>query len=484
MAVSQYNILYIDDEPDNLRTFRAGFRWEHNIYTAQSAFEGFDILAENDIHLIISDQRMSGLSGTEFFKRVKKRFPDPIRIILTGYSEMDVIIRAINECGIYKYITKPWEEVEMKQTIEKALEIYQLRKDKEGLLKKLEAANQRLSSENLYFQEEINTSYDFENIVTQSPTFKAILTTLERVASTNTTALIRGESGTGKELMARAIHQLSKRSEAPLIKVNCAAIPKHLIESEFFGHEKGSFTGATQKRIGRFELADKGTLFLDEIAELPIDLQPKLLRVIQEGEFERVGGTKTISSNVRIIAATNRNLEQAILDGHFREDLFYRLNVFPVFCPPLRERKEDILLLANHFLKKYEPNIGRKISNISKKSINKLMSYDYPGNIRELENIVERYMITSEGNTLDLDNWHLNAISLSKNVDEGFLTLEEIEKRHIQDALKLSYGKIFGKDGAAIKLGINPKTLSWKIKKIGIDKNGMNIISSQNKPCL
>jgi len=211
MADLKYNILYIDDEPDNLRTFRAGFRWDYNIY---------------------SDQRMSGLSGTEFFKRAKKRFPDPIRIILTGYSEMDIIIRAVNECGIYKYITKPWEEKEMKQTIEKALEVYQLRKDKELLLKELEIANQQLSAENIYFKEEINKSYDFDNIITQSLNFKDILSTVERVAFTNTTVLIRGETGTGKELLARAIHRLSKRSDAPLIKVNCAAIPNNLIESE------------------------------------------------------------------------------------------------------------------------------------------------------------------------------------------------------------------------------------------------------------
>jgi len=473
MDKAKYNILYIDDEPDNLRTFRAGFRWDYNIFTAQSAFEGFDILAENEIHLIISDQRMSGLSGTEFFKRVKKRFPDSIRIILTGYSEMDIIVRAINECGIYKYITKPWEEADMKQTIEKALEVYQLRKDKETLLKKLETANQKLAAENLYFQEEIKNSYDFENIITQSPKFKAILSIVERVASTNTSVLIRGESGTGKELLARAIHQLSNRSDAPLIKVNCAAIPSSLIESEFFGHEKGSFTGATQKRIGRFELADKGTLLLDEIAELPTELQPKLLRVIQEGEFERVGGTKTISTNVRIIAATNRNLEQAIDEGRFREDLFYRLNVFPLFCLPLRERKEDIPLLVRHFLKKYEPNIGRPISTVSEKSMNKLVAYNYPGNIRELENIIERYMITSDGNELDLSSWYPTTKYLSISNSTGFLSLDDLEKQHIKQALRFSNGKIFGNDGAAEKLGINPKTLSWKIKKIGIDKNDL-----------
>ena len=470
MAELKYNILYIDDEPDNLRTFRAGFKWDYNIHTAQSAFEGFDILAENDIHLIISDQRMSGLSGTEFFKRVKKRFPDPLRIILTGYSEMDIIIRAINDCGIYKYITKPWEEEEMKQTIENALEVYQLRKDKETLLNKLQVANQKLAAENVYFQEEINKCHDFESIITQSTSFKDILSTVERVASTNTTVLIRGESGTGKELLARAIHQLSKRSDAPLIKVNCAAIPNNLIESEFFGHEKGAFTGATQKRVGRFELADNGTLFLDEIAELPIELQPKLLRAIQEKEFERVGGSKTISTNVRIIAATNRKLEQAIQEGKFREDLFYRLNVFPIFCPPLRNRKEDIPLLADHFLKKYEANIGRSISQIPNKALNKLLSYEYPGNVRELENIIERYMITSDGNELNLDSWHPANHNLPYT-NQAFLTLDEVEKQHIQQALKLSNGKIFGDDGAAIKLGINPKTLSWRIKKSGIDKN-------------
>ena len=471
MSELKYNILYIDDEPDNLRTFRAGFRWGYNIYTAQSAFEGFDILEENDIHLIISDQRMSGLSGTEFFKRVKKRFPDPIRIILTGYSEVEIIIKAINECGIYKYITKPWEEDEMKQTIENALEVYQLRKDKEDLLKKLEGANKKLSAENTYFQEEINKSYDFENIITESPEFKKILSIVERVATTNTSVLIRGESGTGKELLARAIHQLSKRSDAPLIKVNCAAIPRNLIESEFFGHEKGAFTGATQKRLGRFELANNGTLFLDEIAEMPIDLQPKLLRAIQEGEFERVGGTKTISTNVRIIAATNRNLEQAIKEEKFREDLFYRLNVFPIICPPLRSRKEDIPILANHFLKKYEANIGRSITVIPEKAMNKLLSYDYPGNIRELENIIERYMITSDGNKLDLDSWYPTLNSVPFIPEDTFLSLDEMEKQHIEQALKLSNGKIFGENGAALKLNINPKTLSWKIKKIGIDKS-------------
>jgi len=302
MSELRYQILYIDDEPDNLRTFKATFRWDYDIFTAKSAFEGFDILDKNEIHLIISDQRMAGLSGIEFFKRIINKYPDPIRIILTGYSELNVIIRAINECGIYSYTTKPWDEPGMKQTIEKALEVYQLRKDKELLIEQLASANKQLKVENTYLREEIKQTHNFEAILTNSASFKKSLEVVERLASTNTTALIRGETGTGKELIARAIHRLSQRAEKPLIKVNCAAIPENLIESEFFGHERGAFTGATQKRVGRFELANEGTIFLDEIGELPINLQAKLLRVLQEGEFERIGGNKTI----KVLSSTKK----------------------------------------------------------------------------------------------------------------------------------------------------------------------------------
>jgi len=469
MSELRYRILYIDDEIDNLRTFKATFRWDYDILTAKSAFEGFDILDNNEIHLIISDQRMAGLSGIEFFKRIMSKHPDPIRIILTGYSELNVIVRAINECGIYKYITKPWDEQGMKQTIEKALEVYQLREDKKLLIQKLEVANKKLKGENTYLREEIKKANNFEAILTNSASFKKSLEMVERLASTNTTALIRGETGTGKELMARAIHRLSPRAEKPLIKVNCAAIPENLIESEFFGHERGAFTGATQKRIGRFELADGGTIFLDEIGELPINLQAKLLRVLQEGEFERIGGNKTIKVDVRIIAATNRNLEKALEEGKFREDLFYRLNVFPIVCPPLRKRREDIPILAKHFLNKYESNIGRKITRITDSCMNKLTNYNYPGNIRELENLIERFMITSTSDILDLSLWNPINVNLS-NLSDEFLSLSEVEKRHITIALQSSNWKIFGEDGAAKKLGMNPKTLSWRIKKEGIKR--------------
>lgn len=466
----KYNILYVDDEPHNLRAFKATFKWQFNIFTARSAFEGFDLLLENDIHLAISDQRMAGLSGTEFLKKVKARFPDTIRIILTGYTDLDVVVKAINDCGIHRYMTKPWKELQMKNVLDHALEFYQLRKDKELLVEQLEAANNGLELENHYLIEEINQNHDFHNIITSSEKFKETLHVVERVASTNTTVLIRGESGTGKELLARAIHSLSKRKTKPLVKVNCAALPRNLIESELFGHEKGAFTGANQQRIGRFELADNSSIFLDEIGELPIDLQVKLLRVLQDGEFERLGGNTTIKSNARVIAATNRNLEKGIEEGNFREDLFFRLNVFPITSPPLRERKEDIPILIDHFLKKYQANIGRKISIVPATTLKTMMGYDYPGNIRELENLVERFMITSLEDQLEITNWNPTIIKKSKGDAKLFLSMEEMEIKHITEACILSNWKIFGAGGAAEKLSMNPKTLGSRMTKLGIKK--------------
>ena len=468
MKKKKYTILYIDDEPHNLRTFKATFKWDYHILTAQSAFDGFDILEKEEVQLIISDQRMAGLSGTEFFKKVVKRYPKPMRIILTGYSELDTIMRAINECGIYRYMTKPWKELDMKKTMEDTLEVFQLRKDKEQLLQQLEKANQKLSAENTYLKEALHQTGS-KAIITKNATFQATLDLIDRVAPTTTTVLIRGETGTGKELMANAIHKASPRKDQALIKVNCAALPANLIESELFGHEKGAFTGATQKRIGRFELANGGSIFLDEIGELPIDLQSKLLRVLQEGVFERVGGASSLEVDVRVIAATNRNLEKEIQEGNFREDLFYRLNVFPITSPPLRERKEDIPLLVQHFLQKHENRIGKKIEVVPEETMHKLMDYNFPGNIRELENLIERFMIISSGNTLELEGWMPIQKELPHS-DGRFLSMEEMEIQHIQNALHLTKGKVFGPDGAAEKLAMNAKTLDSRMKKLGIKK--------------
>jgi len=333
----------------------------------------------------------------------------------------------------------------------------------------LQQEKQRLQAQNQYLQEEIKLTYNFEEIISKSNNFQKVLRQIEQVAATDATVLILGESGTGKELIARAIHNISNRSKKPLVKVNCATLPANLIESELFGHEKGAFTGALEKKIGRFELANGGTIFLDEIGELPVELQAKLLRVLQEGEFERLGNPHTIKVNTRVIAATNRNLQMAIEKKEFREDLFYRLNVFPVVCPPLRDRKDDIPLLVKHFCHKHEGKIGRKITNIPNKVMDGLMAYDWPGNIRELENIIERAMILSTEGTLEYGDW-IPTEKVSVNGKPAASKLEDLERNHILDTLNKTGWKVSGEKGAAKILGLNPTTLEARMKKLGIKR--------------
>jgi formate hydrogenlyase transcriptional activator len=333
----------------------------------------------------------------------------------------------------------------------------------------MEQEKKRLEAQNQYLQEEIKLTHNFEEIVSRSANFKKVLQQIEQVATTDATVLILGESGTGKELIARAIHNISNRSKQPLVKVNCATLPANLIESELFGHEKGAFTGAVEKKIGRFELADGGTIFLDEIGELPVELQAKLLRVLQEGEFERLGNPKTMKVNVRVIAATNRNLKLAIEKKEFREDLYYRLNVFPVICPPLRERKDDIPLLIKHFCKKHEGKIGKIVHTIPDKVNEALMAYDWPGNIRELENIIERALILSREGVLEYGDWVPAHAAVINGVSKSSATkLEEVEKEHILTVLKQTGWRVSGEKGAAKILGLNATTLEARMKKLGI----------------
>lgn len=334
----------------------------------------------------------------------------------------------------------------------------------------LEQEQARLQAQNQYLRDEIKHNHNFEEIISKSKNFHKILQQIEQVASTDATVLILGESGTGKELLARAIHNISNRSKKPLIKINCANLPANLIESELFGHERGAFTGAMDRKIGRFELADNGTIFLDEIGELPVELQAKLLRVLQEGEFERLGNPKTMKVNVRVIAATNRNLEEAISKKEFREDLFYRLNVFPVISPPLRDRKEDIPLLVKHFVKKYEGKMGKEITGIPSNVIDALMLYDWPGNIRELENLVERALILCRGNTLEYGDWIPSAKKADHTGKAVLQKLEEVEKDHILYVLDKTNWKVSGEKGAAKILGMNPTTLEARMKKLGIQR--------------
>lgn len=336
----------------------------------------------------------------------------------------------------------------------------------------MEQEQARLQAQNQYLQEEIKHNHNFEEIVSRSKNFHKILQKIEQVASTDATVLIMGESGTGKELLARAIHNISNRSKKPLIKINCATLPANLIESELFGHERGAFTGAMERKIGRFELADGGTIFLDEIGELPVELQAKLLRVLQEGEFERLGNPKTMKVNVRVIAATNRNLEEAIHKKEFREDLFYRLNVFPIISPPLRDRKEDIPLLVKHFVNKYEGKMGKSISHIPNNVVDALMKYDWPGNIRELENLVERALILCPGDTLEYGDWIPAAKNTSahSNGKPTLQKLDDVEREHILSVLEQTNWKVSGEKGAAKILGLNPTTLEARMKKMGIER--------------
>ena len=347
------------------------------------------------------------------------------------------------------------------------------RKQKEsalrGALMEIRSLKEKLEEENNYLQEEINTNQNFGEIITQSETFRAVLSDIGQVAATNSTVLITGESGTGKELIARSIHRLSKRCDRPMIKVNCAALPANLIESELFGHEKGAFTGALTQKKGRFEIAHQGTLFLDEIGEMPLELQAKLLRVLQEGEFEPVGSTRTLKVDVRILAATNRTLLKEVEKERFREDLYYRLNVFPIHCIPLRERKEDIPLLVKHFCEKFESKIGKKISHIPKKVIQTLQLYDFPGNIRELENFIERAIILSKNGKLLIGDWLPK--SYQKRKSDAVMSLEAVQKEHIIQVLQMTNWRISGDKGAARMLNIKPTTLESRMKKLNISRS-------------
>jgi formate hydrogenlyase transcriptional activator len=349
------------------------------------------------------------------------------------------------------------------------------------------ALKARLEKENVYLQEEIRTVHNFEEIVGSSPSLLELLRRVDQVAPTDSSVLIYGETGTGKELIARAIHDRSARKNRPLVKVNCSAISAGLVESELFGHVKGAFTGAIERRIGRFELADGGTIFLDEVGELPLETQVKLLRVLQEREFEPVGSNRSVRVDVRIIAATNRNLQESIGAGSFRSDLYYRLNVFPLEVPPLRERRSDIPQLAMFFLSRYSRNLGKRMEGISAAATERLKCYLWPGNIRELQNVIERALILSQGPILELET-DLNSVSTSEALRDTaqepvqpngptseLKTLEDVERAHISAVLQQTRGVVEGANGAAKTLGMHPNTLRHRMEKLGIKRSAHRI---------
>ncbi|HKE18588.1 MAG TPA: sigma-54 dependent transcriptional regulator [Kofleriaceae bacterium] len=394
LDLTKYAVLVVDDEQDNLDAFRFNFKRSFTILCAQSGQEALELLQGNDVAVIVTDQRMPKMTGLELLREALAVRPDAVGTILTAFTDVDVLIEAINQGQIYRYITKPWDAKEVRGVLVQAIERFHLRRENRRLIEQLEQYTG-------YLHNELHGAFDFGQIVGQSPILREVLAKVEQVAPTNSTVLLRGETGTGKELVAHAIHINSQRGEKPFVRVNCAALAPGVLESELFGHEKGSFTGALARRAGRFELADGGTLFLDEVGDLPMEVQIKLLRALQEREFERVGGSETIRVDVRVISATNRDLEQMIDSGSFREDLYYRLNVFPIHLPALRERPEDLPQLVDHFVGKFARDANRRVIGCSAEALERLRSYTWPGNVRELENIIERAMILVKGERLE-----------------------------------------------------------------------------------
>ena len=453
--MTDFRILIIDDEPAQLISLQTFLkRRNYRVFTATSGNEGLKILRNHPVDLVLTDYRMPDISGLDVVKKSREINPEIPVVVITAYSQIEEAVQVMKE-GAFDYLSKPIDLDALELLIKKARE------------------RQYLISENKILREQLKQKYRFEAIISQSGAMENVLNTAGRVARSKATVLIRGESGTGKELIARAIHYASNRADRPLIIVNCAALSPNLLESELFGHEKGAFTGAIKQRLGRFEQADGGTLFIDEVGDLPLQTQVKLLRALQFGEFERVGGNQTIKVDVRVIAATNRNLEELIQKGEFREDLYYRLNVVTIHIPPLRERKSDIPVLIRHFIEKYARENQKNIKGISKEAQDYLMRYHFPGNVRELENIIERAVvlardeiITSDDLPPGLELQHeksiLNPLDFSHPYEEKMAAFERIM---IEEALKQKHGN---QSQAARLLGISERHLRSRMQRLNI----------------
>lgn len=476
-------VLYIDDEKDNLITLEVALSKWFQVITLENPTLALDVISQNDIKVVITDQRMPETTGLELAKKIMNDFPTVIVIILTAYDDNKAIIQAINQGGIFRYLLKPWNIQDLKQTLDSAFEAYELRKKNINLINDLLGQNrqlqkayeeinilkEKLETENIQIKDEYIDQNLSSEIIGQSKELKVILRQLIQASKSDSSILLLGETGTGKELFAKAIHSHSSRKDNLMVKINCAAIPETLIESELFGHEKGSFTGADKLKFGKFEIAHEGTLFLDEIGELPLNMQPKLLRVLQENEFERIGGNKLVKTNFRLITATNRELEHEVERGNFRSDLFFRLNILPITIPPLRDHSDDIPLLVEHFVSVLNRKSGRQINTIPKRVMDKLMEYHWPGNVRELQNVIERAHVLSSGSKLEIGEWFTIKQSELANLKE-IISLEKNEKEHIIKALKHTKWRIRGKNGAAEILKINPTTLESRMKKLGIER--------------
>src|SRR5687767_1628556 len=428
----------------------------HDVDEAPNGNAALERLHEGYFDVVVSDLKMGGSDGLDVLRTTKTLHPSASVILMTAFGSVTTAVEAMKH-GAFDYVQKPFELEEMEVKVEKALELKRLRNELD------------------YLRNERQENYDFDRIVGGSESLGRVLGVVRKVAKSNSTVLIRGETGTGKELIAGAIHHNSLRSARNFVKVNCAALQENLLESELFGHEKGAFTGADRQRIGRFEQADGGTLFLDEIGDMSASTQAKILRVLQEHEFERLGGTRTIKVDVRLIAATNRDLPAMVGSGHFREDLYYRLNVVTIEMPPLRERKEDIGALANFFIRRFAGELKKKIQGPEPEALKLLMRYHWPGNIRELENAIERAMLLADGTHIAVDDLRLGDTGAPGSPREGAsvvkipptgIPLEEVERLAIIEALKMS--NWVQKDAAEL-LAISPRVMNYKIKTLGID---------------
>jgi DNA-binding NtrC family response regulator len=450
--------ILVADDHDSLRRgiVRALSDAHHEVDEAPNGNIAIEKLHEAQFDVVLSDLKMGGSDGMDVLRTAKSLQPNTAVILMTAFGSIHTAVEAM-KIGAFDYVQKPFEIEEMELKIAKAIEHRQLRHEIEYLR---------------HTQQDI---YDFDRIVGASGALQSVLSVVKKVAKSNTTVLIRGETGTGKELIAGAIHHNSLRAGRNFVKVNCAALQENLLESELFGHEKGAFTGADKQRVGRFEQADGGTLFLDEIGDMSANTQAKILRVLQEHEFERLGGTRTLRVDVRLIAATNRNLPQMVANGQFREDLYYRLNVVSIEMPPLRERKEDIGQLAGFFLRRFAGELKKRVDGLNPDAQKLLMRYNWPGNIRELENAIERAVLLTEGPQLTSSDLALGELSTGHpsgdlspviKIPPTGIALEEIERQAILEALKMS--NWVQKDAAEL-LSISPRVMNYKIKTLGID---------------
>jgi DNA-binding NtrC family response regulator len=459
--LSRYPVLVVDDEKDNLDIVRFNFRKAHPLLFAESGAQALETLEKEDVACIVSDQRMPGMTGIELLKAARELRQDTVNVLLTAYADLPVLTEALNQGLAYRYVAKPWSSEELGHAIRGAVERFHLVRENRRLVELLKAHNDSL-------QKDVDEVYNFGEIVGKAGALERVLETVRQVAPTPSTVLVRGESGVGKELIARAIHHASPRAGKAFVRVNCAALAPGVLESELFGHEKGSFTGALARKLGRFELADGGTLFLDEVGDLTLEIQVKLLRVLQEREFERVGGTETLRVDVRVLSATNRDLEDLMQEGLFREDLYYRLNVFPVNVPSLRERVEDIEELASHFVLKFARLCGKKVGALSPGAVEKLKAYPWPGNVRELENVIERAIILCRSDAVDEGDLDFGVRRTERAPATANLSdaLEGLEKRKLVEAIEKHRGR---KSDVARELGINRSTLYYRLKKYGLE---------------